>query len=64
MYSFDNDAACDMDCPKCKHSMQRLAQHNSIRRNEGYSLDDGTGSSNVLTYLLFGWSGSFSVSDI
>jgi len=37
--------------------MQRLARYNSVRRNEGYSLDDGSGNSNVVTYFLFGWIG-------
>ena len=57
MYDLDSGAGYAEDCPKCKHSMQALAQYNSIRRNEGYSLDDGTGNSNFLTYILFGWIG-------
>ena len=57
MYSLDSDASALGDCPKCKHSMQRLARYNSVRRNEGYSLDDGAGNSNVFVYFLFGWVG-------
>jgi len=57
MYSLDNDAVSVGDCPKCKHTMQRLSEYNSIRRNEGYSLDDGSGNSTIITYFLFGWIG-------
>ena len=57
MYDFDNKTAYVEDCPKCKHTMQRLAEYNSVRRNEGYSLDDGKGDSNAFVYFFFGWIG-------
>jgi hypothetical protein len=57
MYNLDGDGGYIEDCPKCKHSMERLAAYNSIKRNEGYSIDDGSGNSNILTYVLFGWVG-------
>jgi hypothetical protein len=57
MYDLDGGAGFIEDCPKCKHSMERLSAYNSIQRNEGYSIDDGTGDSGFLAYALFGWVG-------
>ena len=55
---YNLDAAPGMlECPKCKHTLERLAEYNSITKNEGYSIDDGTGQNNFLTYILFGWIG-------
>ena len=56
MYNLDA-APVSEDCPKCKHTLERLAEYNSIKKNEGYSIDDGTGQNNFITYLLFGWMG-------
>lgn len=56
MYDLDSSGSIE-ECPKCRHTMERLAAYNSIQRNEGYSLDEGSGNSNVITYLLFGWIG-------
>jgi hypothetical protein len=56
MYDLDSSGVIE-ECPKCRHTMERLAAYNAIRRNEGYSLDYGSGNSNVVTYLLFGWTG-------
>src|SRR5438132_186695 len=56
MYNLDAAPGVS-DCPKCKHSLERLAAYNSIQKNEGYSIDDGTGNNHFLTYILFGWIG-------
>ena len=53
----DGGANYVSDCPKCKHTMERLASYNSIRRNEGYAIDDGQDNGNVFVYFVFGWIG-------
>jgi hypothetical protein len=55
-YDLDNPLRGGADCPKCRHTMTYLRQHNAVARNEGYLLDDGTDRP-FLTYLLWGWEG-------
>ncbi len=55
MYNLDSDIGYVEDCPKCRHSMQRLAQFNSIRRNEGYIIADDSSNDDAIIYVRFGW---------
>lgn len=54
MYSLDKEPGYVEDCPRCKHSLERLAKYNAICRNEGYSLDYSTDSDDAWTFLFFG----------
>ena len=53
-YDLDDTRPGVRDCPRCKHTMQRLKEYNSIRTNEGYTLDYDN-KPDWLTYVMFGW---------
>jgi hypothetical protein len=57
VYDLSNTSRGVRDCPRCRHTMERLRSRLSVSRNEGYLIDDDTGTEDAWTYLTLGWGG-------
>jgi hypothetical protein len=52
VYDLSNTGRGVRDCPRCRHTMERLRSRLSIRRNEGYLLDDREGDGSDAVWHL------------
>jgi hypothetical protein len=54
VYDLSNTGRGIKDCPRCRHTMERLRSRLHLPRNEGYLLDDEQEATNFVFLRLFG----------
>ncbi len=57
VYDLSSTGKGTRDCPRCRHTMERLRKRLAMPQNAGYVLDDEREGSACLTFLLFDWIG-------
>jgi hypothetical protein len=57
VYDLSNPGRGVIDCPRCRHMMERLRSRLAVSRNEGYLLDYSRDSDDAMTFVLHGWLG-------